>query len=216
MWSRQVRSVHLRAALLALLVAAGVAVAVAGGVPSVEQVRSWVDGAGWTAPAVFAVIYAGVSLLPAPLGLLSVAGGVLFGLGAVLAGATAGALGAFGIARTLGRPAVVAVRGDRLARLDGLVGRHGVLAVIAVRLIPLLPFTALNYACGLTAVPLRAYAVGTVVGIIPGAAAYVAIGAYGADPGSVPFWLSVGGLAVLVVFGGLLARRTTRRERLEH
>ncbi|RZT83852.1 putative membrane protein YdjX (TVP38/TMEM64 family) [Pseudonocardia sediminis] len=200
-----------RPVLLLVLVAAGGVAVLLLGVPTLDQIRERVDGAGWAGPLVFAALYAGLSLVPAPVGVLSIGAGVLFGLpvglAAALAGALAGALGAFGLARGMGRAAVADVGGERLGRLDALLRRRGLLAVVGVRLVPLLPFTALNYACGLTAVRLRDYAAGTVLGILPGATAYVAIGAYGASPGSVPFLLGVGGLVVLSVGGLVVARR---------
>lgn len=91
--------------------------------------------------------------------------------------------------------------------LDELLRRRGLLAVIGVRLVPLLPFAALNYACGLSAVRPRTYIVGTAIGILPVAAAYATIGAFGASPGSLPFLLALGGLAVLTVAGAIVIRR---------
>jgi len=124
-------------------------------------------------------------------------------------GAVVGARVGFGLARVLGRGAVERLDSDRLQRFDELLRRRGLLAVIGVRLVPLLPFAALNYACGLSAVRPRDYVVDTAIGILPGAAAFVTIGAFGASPGSVPLLLAVGGLAVLVV-GGLVAARRCR------
>ena len=124
-----------------------------------------------------------------------------------MAGAVVSAVGAFALSRALGRGAVERVDSDRLRRLDALFRRRGLVAVIGVRLVPLLPFSALNYACGLTAVRARDYVLGTAIGILPGATAYVTIGAYGATPGSAPFLVAVGGLAVLAVGGGVVARR---------
>lgn len=79
--------------------------------------------------------------------------------------------------------------------------------MIGVRLVPLLPFNALNYLCGLTAVRTRDYIAGTAVGILPGATAYVAIGAFGTRPGSLPFLIAVGGLVALSVAGFVVAHR---------
>jgi uncharacterized membrane protein YdjX (TVP38/TMEM64 family) len=84
-----------------------------------------------------------------------------------MAGALVGAGTAFGLSRALGRTAVQRVDSDRPRRLDALVGRRGLLAVIGVRLFPLLPFGPLNYACGLTAVRTRDYLLGTAIGILP-------------------------------------------------
>lgn len=204
-------------ALLAALVVAGVAVALTVGVPALEEIRAWVAAAGWAGPVLFALLYAALSLTPAPASLTTVAGGVLFGLpvglAAVLVGALAGAAAGFAGARLLGRETVERLGGRRLARIDELVRRRGVLAVVAVRLVPVVPFTTLNLACGLTAVRWRDYLLGTGIGILPAATAFVTIGAYGAEPGSTPFLLAVGGLLVLAVGGLLTSHRRTARSR---
>jgi uncharacterized membrane protein YdjX (TVP38/TMEM64 family) len=203
-----------RLLVLLLLVAGGGALVAVVGVPPVEQIRAWVAGAGWAGPLLFAALYAGLTLTPAPIGVLSVGAGVLFGLPvgltAVMAGALAGSTIAFGLSRALGRSAVQQIGGDRLARLDTLLRRRGLLAVVGVRLVPLLPFTALNYACGLSAVRTTDYLLGTAIGILPGAAAYVTIGAYGASPGSTPFLLAVCALGVLTIAGIVITRRRGR------
>lgn len=206
----------LRPLLLVLLVAAGVMVALVEGVPPVDRVRGWVEAAGWAGPVLYSLLYAALTLTPAPASLMGIAGGVLFGLAVgltvVLAGAVAGAVAGFAAARWLGRGTVLRLGGHRLARLDDLVSRRGLVAVVAARLVPVIPFTTLNLACGLTAVRFRHYVLGTVVGILPATTAYVTIGAYGADPGSTPFLVAVGGLVVLAA-GGLVAAHRRRRAR---
>ncbi len=199
-----------RPLVLLALVAGGVLVALAVGVPPLDQIRSWIAAAGWAAPLLFAALYTTVTLTPAPATVLSVAAGVLFGLATglavVLCAALAGATVTFALARWLGRDAVARIDSSRLHRMDGLLRRRGLLTMIGIRLVPLLPFSTVNYACGLSAVRARDYVLGTAIGILPGATATVAIGAYGATPGSLPFLLAVAGLAVLAV-GGLVAAR---------
>jgi LPXTG-motif cell wall-anchored protein len=211
-WAAAARWV--RPLLLVLLVTAGVVVALVAGVPPVERVRGGVDAAGWAGPVLYALLYFALTLTPAPASLAGVGSGVLFGLplglAVVLAGALAGASAGFYAARGLGRPTVLRWGGARLARLDDLLARHGLLAVLAARLVPVVPFTTLNLACGLTAVRFRHYVLGTAVGILPASTAYVTIGAYGADPSSTPFLLAVGGLALLAT-GGLVAARRRHR-----
>jgi uncharacterized membrane protein YdjX (TVP38/TMEM64 family) len=201
----------IRPAVLLVLVAAGAVVALIVGTPPVEEVRGVVARAGWAGPVLYTALYAAVTLTPAAATVASITAGVLFGfplgLTVVLGGAVSGAAVAFALARVLGRGAVQRIDSARLRRLDELLRRRGVLAVIGVRLVPLLPFAALNYACGLTAVRPRDYVLGTTVGILPGATAYVTVGAYGATPGSVPFLLAVGGLVVLAVAGVVGGRR---------
>lgn len=207
----------MRPALLVAVVLAAAAVAFLVGVPPIQQIRAWVSSAGWAGPVLYAALYAGLSLTPTPATVLSIGAGVLFGLGVgvpvVWAGATAGAVAGFALARYLGRATVEGLGGERLARLDALLRRRGLLAMIGIRILPVVPFAILNVACGLTAVRARDYVLGTALGIIPGATAFVAIGAYGAEPGSLPFLLSVLGLAVLLG-GAVMARRHRAAGRL--
>ncbi len=207
----------LRALALLVVVAGGIAVALTIGVPPLDQIRGWVRGAGWAAPALFALLYAGLTLTPTPATITSITAGVLFGLpvgiAVVITGAVTGAALGFAIARVLGRDAVRRVDSRHLQRLDTLLRRRGLLAVIGIRLVPVLPFAAVNYACGLSALRPRDYLLGTAVGILPGATAYVAIGAYGSTPGSIPFLLAVAGVAVLTVVAVVTVGRSRRRER---
>ena len=200
-----------RPALLAVLVLALITVGLLVGVPSPAGIRAWVAAAGWAGPVLYAALYAGLSLTPAPASVLSVGGGGLFGLAAgvpvVMAGAITGALLGFGLARRLGRASVQRLQAERLDRLDALLRRRGLLAVVGVRLAPIVPFAVLNMACGLTALRFRDYALGSAVGMLPAATAFVAVGAYGGDPGSLPFLVSVVGLAVVLLAGAVLARR---------
>jgi uncharacterized membrane protein YdjX (TVP38/TMEM64 family) len=46
-----------------------------------------------------------------------------------------------------------------------------------MRLVPVLPFTAVNDGSGFTTLRLRHYAVGTAVGILPGSVVFVGLGA---------------------------------------
>ncbi|WP_372728746.1 TVP38/TMEM64 family protein [Nocardioides sp.] len=178
--------------------------------PEVAAIRRHVEDAGPWGPLVFYVFYVGVSLLPAPKNLLTIAGGLLFGLvpGAALAlaGATTGAMLSFAGARVLGRSAIEQIGSPRMVRIDRLLRDHGFATVLVLRLLPVVPYTAVNYAAGVSAVRALSFLLASAVGMIPGSLAYAAFGAYGAtDP-----WRTAvagSGLLLLLVIGGLLARR---------
>lgn len=156
-------------------------------IPNVDQMRSTVAEAGWWGPLGFGAAYAALTLAPVPKNVLSIAAGVLFGFGPglliVYTAAMAGATGAFWLGRALGREAVERFTGTRVAKVEDLLVRHGFLAVIGVRLVPVLPFTAINYSAGLTSLGWWPYFLGTLIGIIPGTASYLALGAFGFQPG---------------------------------
>jgi len=203
-----------RAITLGVFVAIAIAVGVFVPLPELEALRAWTADLGLAGGVGFALLYAAITLTPAPKNVISVAAGLTFGFGwalaAVYAGALLGAAAAFALGRGLGRDAVERFTGARVARLDDLLRRRGLLAVIGVRLIPVLPFTAINYGAGLTAVRRRDYALGTAVGIIPGTVAYVALGAYGLEFGW-PAWTAVGVLGALTLAGAVFAGVRRRR-----
>lgn len=198
-----------------LLVAALVIISVSVGVPGVSRLRSDFAQFGVWAGVVYAALYAAVSLAPLPAAVFTLAAGALFGvtegLIVVEAGATVGAVIGFWLARILGRDFVARLSGASVEKLDERFARRGILAVLAVRLLPVLPFAAVNYVSGLTSIRFRDYLAGTVAGILPAAAAYVVLGAYGSSPGSVPFLVALGGLLVLIALGLMAGQRNRRR-----
>ena len=180
----------------------------------IDQLRSLVDAAGPLGPAAFVAAYALLTVALVPGTIPSLAAGALFGpvWGSllVIAGATVGAVGAFEVARRIGRQRTRRLVGERVLRADAWVQRRGVPGVIGLRLLPVVPFNALNYAFGLSSVRRRDHAIGTAVGIVPGSVAFVALGDSIADPGSVGFKASLGTVAGLVTASVVRSRRITR------
>ena len=161
--SRRLPALLRLAALVVAFVVAAVALQLSGW-DGPEQLRSSVEDAGAWGPVLYVIGYAVLVLVPTPASVLTILGGALFGLveGVLLAwlGAVLGAVGGFAIGRRLGRPAVDRLLGGRLAQADRVLAEHGLSAVLAVRLVPLFPFTPLNYASGLVGVRWRHYLMG--------------------------------------------------------
>ena len=137
-----------------------------------------VDGLGvlrssvW-APVAFVVIYATATAVALPGSILTIAGGAVFGFwgGAVLntIGANIGANLAFVLARSLGREGLASLsdrligwfarvfgrdRAERLiearvAKMSEATAQHGFFGLLVLRLVPLVPFNALNFGSGL-------------------------------------------------------------------
>jgi uncharacterized membrane protein YdjX (TVP38/TMEM64 family) len=209
-----VRTGLLRGAGLVALLATIVAAAVLVGVPDAQQLRNNIASLGWWAPVAFSALYAVVSLSPLPKTVFTLAAGALFGLVAglviVVAGAMLGAVAAFYLGRLLGRDTLRWLTRGNLDRLDTRLAGHGLRTIVLARLIPIVPFTAVNYLAGVTSVRLRDFTAGTAIGILPATTAYVTVGAYGWQPGAWPMWAALATLLVLTI-GGLAAERYRRR-----
>jgi len=184
------------------------------GLLDASRLRDATRTAGPMAPVVFVVGYAGLTLFPVPKNVLSALAGALFGLGAGLAlvwvAAMVGALVSFFIARAVDGRALDRLTGRHRARVEALLAHHGVASIVAIRLVPVAPFTVVNYVAGLCGVRWRAYAVGTGIGILPGTLAYVAVGAYGLQS---PSRVALAGAALLLLMlaGTLWSRRLAGR-----
>jgi uncharacterized membrane protein YdjX (TVP38/TMEM64 family) len=163
--------------------------------------RELVVALGPAAPAV--ALGAWIVLTPAlfPGSVLAAAGGLAFGVlgGSALAfaGALAGGLAAFALARTAARgPAErLIARNGKLASIDSLLARRGFAAILASRLMPGVPATALHYAAGVSQVRPRAFAAAIAVGALLRTVPYALLGT----------GLGSGSSLTLLVAGGTIA-----------
>jgi uncharacterized membrane protein YdjX (TVP38/TMEM64 family) len=148
-------------------------------------VRAWIEQSGVWRPVVFLGIYTLAPALFLPGSVLTIAGGALFGplRGALLSlsGATAGATVAFLIARYLAADWVEHRVTGRLQEIKAGVEREGWRFVAFVRLVPLFPFNLLNYALGLTRLPVQTFTITSFMTMAPGAFAYAYVGDVGRD-----------------------------------
>ena len=85
------------------------------------------------------------------------------------------------------------------------------MAVLYARIAPLMPFVAINYACGLTRLRLRDFTLATVIGISPRAFAYTALGGHLDNLDSPEAIVAVGVLVVMAVGGVFFFWRGRRR-----
>ncbi|MGW8265107.1 MAG: TVP38/TMEM64 family protein [Longimicrobiales bacterium] len=134
------------------------------------------------APLIFVPAYAGAVALAIPGTVPTLVGGAVFGLwwGTLFnwLGATIGANLAYLLARFLGREGITQLLGRKaegwsaMGRLDRAVKAHGFRGMLTLRLIPVVPFNALNFGGGLVGMGWPAYALATGVGILPGTFVY--------------------------------------------
>lgn len=210
-------------AALAGLLLAGLLVArsaTAGDVLSAEFIASVADST-W-APVLFVVLYVAATALAMPsAAILTLVGGAVFGLfwGTVLTtvAANLGATAAFFLARSLGRGGVERLAGAHLNRFDDAICEYGFRCLLVLRLIPLVPFNALNFVSGLTALRWPTYAIATALGILPGTIVYTLFAdaiLAGSQEASREAFLKVlisGGLLVMLTFFPAVKRRLSQR-----
>jgi len=175
-----------------------------------EEIRAAIRSAGPMAPFLYLLIYSIAPVFFVPGWIISIAGGLAFGAlwGTVLTvvGATIGATLAFLVARHLGRDFVARLLKGKWAALDDQTATHGFQVIFFLRLIPLVPFNALDYIAGLSKVGVRDYILGTFLGIIPGTFAYVYLGSALTDIYSWQFAGAVGLLILLALIPILYKR----------
>ena len=147
-----------------------------------EAVIAYEAANPWTAAAVFFVVYVLVTGTSLPgAALLTLMAGAVFGLlqgvAMVSFASTLGATMAFAIARYVLRDAVRSRFGKHLAAIDRGVEREGAFYLFALRLVPAIPFFAINLAMALT--PIRAWRFYWVsqLGMLFGTVVYVNAGA---------------------------------------
>lgn len=201
------------AACAGVLVAAGLAVlAIRSGV-GLPDIRQTVQAAGLWAPVLFVLLQGMVTVTPVPRTVFTVAAGVLFGgiAGVLLAvaGTSLAAAVAFWLARSLGgRFARKHARHGLMTWVRARLDRSGLLAMVSLRLIPAVPFSAMNYASALSGVRFSPYLVGTVLGVLPGTIGVVILGdaAVGGNPHPAMLLVSVCSGAIGLT-GALVAAR---------
>ncbi len=145
----------------------------------IEHLGAW-------GPVAFIVTYNLATVLLIPGSVLTLGGGVIFGLwwGSVyvFVAASLGATFAFLIGRYLSRDRVIKSMEahPKFKALDRAVSQEGFKIVFLTRLCPLFPFNLLNYALGITQVSLKDYVLGS-FGMIPATILYVYSGSLVGD-----------------------------------
>ena len=157
----------------------------------------------------FLLVYTVVTIIGVPGTILTIAGGIVFGLSwgtfwSVI-GATLGAIGSFWTARYLLHDWIETKFGKHkaLTKFKQAVNKKPLSFVLAVRFAPISPFNVVNFLFGLTQINWIPYSLGTFIGIIPGTLAYTWLGVSGSEAlqggDRLPFFLALGFLTLLSV-----------------
>ncbi len=119
-----------------------------------------------------AYLIGGISWFPVTLLIFATALTLNSGLAIVcsLLGCILSATLLYAAGRWIGRKNVMRLAGKRLNRVNRLISKQGALAVTAVRMIPVAPYSLVNLAAGAAGVPFRDFVLGTLLGMSPGVA----------------------------------------------
>ncbi|ORB38837.1 TVP38/TMEM64 family protein [Mycobacterium persicum] len=184
-------------------------------VVDIEVVRRAVSATGPAAPLTYVVASAVLGALFVPGPVLAAGSGLLFGpLQGIFVtlGATVGtAIVASFVGRRAGRDSARTLLGtSRADRIDALIERRGLWAVVGQRFVPGISDALASYAFGAFGVPLWQMAVGAFIGSIPRAFVYTTLGAAIGDRSSPLAYAAIAVWCVTAVIGVFAARRGYR------
>jgi uncharacterized membrane protein YdjX (TVP38/TMEM64 family) len=146
-----------------------------------SEVRHQIKSLGAAGPLI--IIGLGVihSIVPYPAEIVNAAAGFAYGffggLGIVAVGWMLSALICYWFGAGVARPLLARWFGaERFARYERMVERGGITLLIALRLLPIVPFSLISYAAGAARVPFHRYCWTTAVGFLPITALAVYLG----------------------------------------
>ena len=183
------------------------------------EVRAQINGLGVAGELLIVALTLIHSVIPFPAEIINAAAGFAYGffpaLGIVTVGWMTSALLCYGFGRSVARPLLDRWFGaKRFERLEGMIERGGVTLLLAVRLIPIVPFSLAGYAAGAARVPLWRFLWTTLVGYMPITALAVYFGTRleGLSLTDPLIFGSAIALIVLLVLGHWIVRRQAGRE----
>lgn len=147
--------------------------------PDIDGIRQQVAASGAWGPVTYLALMVGSTQLPFPRTVWTVSAGVIFGsvagVAMALGGMALSAAVSLVVVRWVGGPAIRRAEQDaRVRSVQDVLSRRGWVAVLGLRMIPVVPFTPLNYACGLSRIPFLPCLTATVIGSVPMTVAAVA------------------------------------------
>jgi uncharacterized membrane protein YdjX (TVP38/TMEM64 family) len=188
----------------------------------IQIAQAWTGALGALAPAAYVVLYVVATLLGAPGTPFTLLCPFLFGvvpaIAIMIVASILSAVFGFLIARYFARDAFVERLGgaETYRRLAALVEQHDWLVIPILRILPIAPFTMVNYGFGLTGITFWRYFLWSSVAMIPTDALFVMSADLFYDAptyGQVAWPLIVGVITTALLVGALLVlgRRTLAR-----
>jgi uncharacterized membrane protein YdjX (TVP38/TMEM64 family) len=187
-----------------------------------DRITQWARDFGTSpwAPVLVLAAYTPACLIMFPRTLITLFSVLVFGpwLGFVYAmsGILLASLLTYYAGRVLDRSTVRRLAGPTLNRVSEKLTERGLLAMTAVRLVPIAPFFVVNMVAGAIRIKLWHFTLGTALGMLPGTLAATVF----ADqvqtalrsPGDVNYWL-IAGVVVFFAAGALLVRKVIFKDR---
>jgi uncharacterized membrane protein YdjX (TVP38/TMEM64 family) len=173
-----------------------------------ERIAGWARSIrGWSwAPAVVVFLYTPAAFVMFPRPLLTLATVIAFGpwLGFVygMTGIILSALATYYAGRLLSEQSVKRLAGDKLDDVIKALKRHGLMAMLAVRIVPVAPFAVEGIIAGAVSIKVWEYTLGTFLGMLPGVLATSVFGHQLThaleDPSTINWWI-VGGVVAAMI-----------------
>jgi uncharacterized membrane protein YdjX (TVP38/TMEM64 family) len=157
------------------------------------------------------------AVVPFPAEITNLVTGFAYGIPGAMAICGTGwffsALLTYALGRIAGRPVIVRLAGEeRVAAAEALMERGGWPALLILRLLPVVPFSAVGYVAGATRVPLGRFAWTSAIGALPLIAIAVVLGSRleHFSPTDPLLWAMLVGFALLIAIAHPLNRRWQR------
>jgi uncharacterized membrane protein YdjX (TVP38/TMEM64 family) len=137
-----------------------------------DEVRSQIDGLGFAGPLLIVLLALLHAVVFYPAEIVDAAAGFAYGffpaLALMMLGWLLSGLLCFAVGRSLARPLLDRWFGtERFERTEAMIERGGATLLLAIRLIPILPFSLLSYAAGAARVPIWRFTWTTLLGYLP-------------------------------------------------
>jgi phospholipase D1/2 len=172
-----------------------------------QRITAWAKAAGdeWWAPLLVIAAYTPASIVMFPRPVITlfavVAFGPWLGFAYAMTGIELAAWLTYVAGRRFSRNMVRRVSGPRMNRVVNVLRNRGLLAITALRMVPLAPFSVEGIVAGALRIKLWHFMLGTAIGILPGTLAATIFGgqleAALENPHSINYWLIAGAVALL-------------------
>ena len=171
-----------------------------------REVVQW----GIWGPIIYMLLYAvGPSFL-VPGAVMTIAAGLAFGTGwgsvYSLIGADVGAVVAFGAGRWLGKSFVERIVGERFHEVLRKIARNGFQIIFYLRMVPVIPYNALNLLAGASPIKFKDYFWASMIGMVPGTILFAFLGDALWHPMSPRFFLAILLIGLSVLCGEIWRR----------